>query len=70
MAWTTIPCRTRSYVACTINMKHTGNTVHEFTGSIADDPHSIYFRKENTWVTQRVSGINVVKYHTLAIRNE
>ena len=51
-------------------MKHTGDTVHEFTGSIADDPHSIYFRKKNTWVTQRISDIDGVKYQTLVIRKE
>ena len=38
-------------ISSSINMKRTGDTVHEFTSSIADDPHSIYFRKEDTWVT-------------------
>lgn len=48
-------------------VKRTSDTVHEFTGSIADDPHSIYFRKENAWVTQRISDIDGVKYRVVAI---
>lgn len=51
-------------------MKRTGDAVHEFTSSITDYPHSIHFRKENTWVTQRISNINGVKYYILGIRSE